>query len=120
MGKSSNSSSSPRARCFCSGFCCSFEVDCSGSATLGSVVVDAMLEGDDAASSQPSDALERGMMMLDREGVDKAGDDDGGDDASFECIDAAHEAEGRWSGRGVCCCKDCAMAQLGDVDLRDE
>lgn len=46
------------------------------------------------------------MMMLDREGVDKAGDDDGGDDASFECIDAAHEAEGRWLGRGVCCCKD--------------
>lgn len=37
-GKSSNSSSSPRARCFCSGFCCSVGVDCSGSATLGSVV----------------------------------------------------------------------------------
>lgn len=41
-GKSSNSSSSPRARCFCSGFCCSLGVDCSGSATLGSVV-DAIL-----------------------------------------------------------------------------
>lgn len=54
-GKSSNSSSSPRARCFCSGFCCSLGVDCSGSATLGSVV-DAILESDDAASFQPSAA----------------------------------------------------------------
>lgn len=43
------------------------------------------------------------MMMLGREEVDKAGNDDA---VGFECTDAAHEAEGRWSGRGVCCCKD--------------
>lgn len=41
MGKSSNSSSSPRARCFCSGFC-SLALSCSGSVGLDSVV-DAML-----------------------------------------------------------------------------
>lgn len=55
-GKSSNSSSSPRARCFCSGFCCSFGVDCSGSATLGSVVDAILGRSDDAASFQPSAA----------------------------------------------------------------
>lgn len=58
--------------------------------------------------------------MLGREEVDKAGDDEDGDDASFECIDAAHEAEGRWFGSRCLLLQGLAMAQLGDVDLRDE